>query len=107
MPRITLSLLVATLLCAACTAAPNADTPGDVIRAPYQCDNGESIEVRYFPAQGVAVLVRHDKPLELQQQRTASGFHYSNGPYSIRGKGSALTLEVGRMAPIQCHEQRP
>ena len=40
--------------------------------------------------------------IDLAQQRSASGFIYSNGPNTIRGKGDALTIEIGRMVPIQC-----
>ena len=40
--------------------------------------------------------------MELQQQRTGSGFLYSNGPTSVRGKGNELILQDGRSAPIRC-----
>ena len=44
----------------------------------------------------------HCKTIELQQQPSGSGFIYSNGPNTIRGKGNDLTVEIGRMVPIQC-----
>lgn len=71
----------------------------------FGCDNGESVSVRFFPEQGVAVLQRHGTNIELNQQPAASGFWYSNGPNSIRGQGDRLTLEIGRMMPIQCQAQ--
>jgi len=73
-----------------------------VNKVHYRCANGEAIEVRYFPEQGVAVLVRGGQAMELQQQPAASGFWYSNGPHGIRGKGSELRVETGRMVPLTC-----
>ena len=75
--------LASVLLLAACTAAPVK--PQEAMRSvTFGCDNGEQMEMRFFPAQGVAVLVRHGNPIELQQQRAASGFVYSNGPNTVR-----------------------
>lgn len=71
-------------------------------RVSFSCENGEEIEVRFFALQGVAVLVRQGETHELQQQRMASGFYYTNGPMSVRGQGDELRLEIGRRAPIQC-----
>ena len=68
----------------------------------FTCTNGESLNVRFFTEKGVAVLVRNEKPIELKQQPSGSGFIYSNGPNTIRGKGDDLTVEIGRMVPIQC-----
>lgn len=68
----------------------------------FICDNGETLSVRFFTAEGIAVLVRNGKSIELQQQPSGSGFIYSNGPNAIRGKGNNLAVEIGRMAPIQC-----
>lgn len=48
------------------------------------------------------MLVRGGRTLELQQQPSGSGFIYSNGPNTVRGKGDELVLEIGRMAPIRC-----
>ncbi|KAF7598909.1 MAG: hypothetical protein CGU28_08550 [Candidatus Dactylopiibacterium carminicum] len=101
MKKTVLSLLAFAL--AACASVPEGmqkETPMN--RVHYRCASGEQIEVRYFPLQGVAVLVREGRTLELQQQVSASGFWYSNGPTSLRGKGQQLTLEIGRMVPIQC-----
>ncbi len=58
--------------------------------------------MRFFPKQGVGVLVRNGRPMELQQQPAASGFVYGNGPTTVRGKGDELTMEIGRMVPIRC-----
>jgi membrane-bound inhibitor of C-type lysozyme len=41
--------------------------------------------------------------MELQQQQAASGFNYSSGPITVRGKGDDLIIENGAMAPLKCH----
>lgn len=91
-------LLLATA-CASRDATPDAAAER---RAQFLCDNGERVEMRFFPQQGVGVLVRGGRTLELQQQPAASGFVYSNGPNTVRGKGEELVIEVGRMLPLRC-----
>ena len=92
-------------LVAGMLALVGAQAADEVIRAHYACDQGEKIEVRYFPQKGTAVLVRHKKALELRQEVSGSGFIYSNGRTTIRGKGDDLTLEIGRRAPLDCRVQ--
>jgi len=89
-------------LLAACTTPAYQGEPTNERRVQYACTNGENIEMRFFPLQGVGVLVRHGKTMELQQEMAASGFLYTNGPNTVRGKGNELTIEIGRMVPIQC-----
>lgn len=38
----------------------------------------------------------------LPKKAVASGFLYSNGKYSLHGKGEQATWTVGRMMPFQC-----
>jgi membrane-bound inhibitor of C-type lysozyme len=103
------SLLALAFLCG-CTTTHTQDEPSssgetypaNASRARYACEGGQSIEVRFFIREGRAVLVRDEKRMELQQQRTGSGFLYSNGPTSVRGKGNELILQDGRSAPIRC-----
>ncbi len=71
-------------------------------RTSFKCDNDETIEVRFFPDQGIAVLVRGGQNEELQQEAAASGFKYSNGQTTIQGKGAELLLNVGMMATAKC-----
>ena len=92
------------VLLAACAAGTEKSEDG-VRSVKFGCANGERIEMRFFPAQGVGVLVRHGKPIELQQQPAASGFVYSNGPNTVRGKGDELIVEIGRMAPLKCQAE--
>lgn len=72
------------------------------MRGNWTCDNDETVEVRFFPDQGIAVLVRGGQNLEMQQEPTADGFRYVSGPTSIQGKGNEFTMQVGMMAPTQC-----
>jgi membrane-bound inhibitor of C-type lysozyme len=87
---------------AACAADAPLGEPTGQRRVQFACDNGQAIEMRFFPLQGVGVLVRDGQTMELQQQPAASGFVYSNGPTTVRGKGDELALEIGRMRPIAC-----
>jgi membrane-bound inhibitor of C-type lysozyme len=70
-------------------------------RVTFACENGEQVEVRFLPT-GVAILLRNGETKELKQQPAASGFRYSSGHFSVRGKGDELTIEVGTMAPLKC-----
>lgn len=100
------------LLCAGlallygCSHAQPPTTPPARHDVDFVCDQGEKLSVRFFPQHGVAVLVRHGETIELQQQPSGSGFIYSNGPNTIRGKGSALRVEIGRMRAIECEAKK-
>ncbi|MCG2842841.1 MliC family protein [Sandaracinobacter sp. RS1-74] len=83
-------------------AADAGVPPTKQSRTGFACDNGETIEVRFFPDQGIAVLVRGGQNVELNGEPVASGFHYTNGQTAIRGKGDELELTVGMMAPTKC-----
>lgn len=71
-------------------------------RVGFHCVNGEAIELRFFPLQGVGVLVRDGQSHELQQQPAASGFRYEGGGYRVRGKGRELSVEGNGQAPLAC-----
>lgn len=75
-------------------------------RVTFSCENGEVVEVHFMPKTGIAGLLRNGDSMELKQQPVASGFHYTNGPYAIRGKGDELIVEVGRMTPLKCTAKR-
>ena len=107
--RLIAPLVLIAALCAGCvapSAPPQANDykgePTNEISTRFSCKDGEEVEMRFFNLQGVGVLVRNRETIELQQEPAASGFKYSNGPTTVRGKGDALTLEIGRMIPIEC-----
>lgn len=85
---------------AAAAAAGMPVTPEKRVR--LVCDNEEKLVVRFFPEQGIAVLVRADQNIELNQEPTASGFQYTNGTTTLSGKGDEYTVQIGMMVPMQC-----
>ena len=102
--RIVSSLALAltlTLLAGCYFFTPRHEEPAE-IRAHFVCTNGEELDVQFVGAHHLAVLTRNGESIELPQQPAASGFVYSNGPNTIRGKGNDLTVEIGRMVPLQC-----
>lgn len=71
-------------------------------RFEYNCDNGESVAVRFFPQQGVAVLERGGQNVELTQEPGTSTF--SNGQTTVKAGADRTTiqLQVGKMATTKC-----
>lgn len=101
--KATMEALLAACAASACSSQPAAHPAApDVREVAFNCDNGDSLAVRFHTAQERAVLLRNGDAIELQQQPSASGFIYGHGPNTIRGKGDELTVEIARMAPIQC-----
>ena len=98
-----LSIALVTLVLTACSLSHSDSKETEKFtQVIFECDHQEAITVRYYPDSERAVLIRHSEEIELQQERTASGFLYSNGPNSIAGKGDNLVVHVGRMAAINC-----
>ncbi len=103
MRQLTLTCLALALMgCASAPGDEGAGVAGEVLDVAFVCDRDERMAVRFYPDRELAVLTRHDQQIELPQQPSGSGFIYSNGPNTIRGKGDELTVEIGRMAPIHC-----
>lgn len=96
-----IAVILLVMLVSACTTMPQ-DQPADAISVDFACTNGETLSVRYQRDPDVAILTRNGVAIELPQQRSGSGFIYSNGPNTIRGKGDDLTVEIGRMVPLHC-----
>ncbi len=101
-----LRIALASLL-AGCQSADYSALSTPQTRVQFRCANGEDIEMRFFPLQGVAVLVRAGTTLELHPQPAASGFVYSDGPTTVRGEGRKLTIEAAHMDPICCQARQP
>lgn len=92
--------LSATLM--GCTTTPSKQDAMADTQAHFTCDRGEDVTVRFLADNGHAVLIRNGQEIHLHPQPSASGFVYSNGPNTIRGKGDELRIEIGRMMPIVC-----
>ena len=70
-------------------------------RVRFACENGERIEIRFSSERDLATLIRQGKRIELEERVAGSGFIYGNGPTTVRGKGSGIMVEIGRMAPFR------
>lgn len=97
--------LLSALVLGACATEPpppvgSAYAPMN--RVAYACQNGEKLEVRFFPNQGVAVLVRDGRTQELQETRTASGVAYEGDGVTLRGKGKEMLVQTRGAAPLNC-----
>lgn len=101
MKKIALTLLAASAM-TACTITPSGQESANSHDVAFSCMNGETVRVRFDNAKEMAVLERNGEKIELAQQRSGSGFIYSNGSNTIRGKGDQLSVEIGRMVPIAC-----
>lgn len=71
----------------------------------FQCDDALQLSVR-FEAEQALVSLPDGAQLRLPQQRAASGFWYSSGQYSLRGKGDEAQWTVGRRVPVACRAVR-
>jgi hypothetical protein len=49
----------------------------------------------------VAKPTTYDEALA-SMKSSSSGFHYSNGTHTIRGKGENLTIEVAQQPTLKC-----
>ena len=101
MKTITL-LFLAALTVIGCSSNSSQHISSGFKEVSFTCNNGTPIKAHFFKNQKIAILIRDGEPTELQQEPSGSGFHYSNGTTSIRGKGNDLMIFNGRMAPIKC-----
>jgi arsenate reductase len=103
-----LVLLVLGAACSGPSAVPRTMVaPVGSVR--FLCDNAETVEMQFLPDRTIA---RFDGgggqgPIELAQQPAASGFHYTNGRITVRGKGDEIRVQVGAGAPLRCVETKP
>lgn len=71
----------------------------------YQCEDVVRLSVR-FESDQARVSLPDGAVLSLPQQRAASGFWYSSGLHTLRGKGDEAEWTVGRRMPMACRAQR-
>jgi membrane-bound inhibitor of C-type lysozyme len=102
MKKTAFILLISATGLFSCAGVQEKPSGNEMNRVLFNCDNGEQVEMRFFPARDMAVLVRNGKSIELKQQPSGSGFIYTNGPNTVRGKGREIMIEIGRMVPIRC-----
>jgi hypothetical protein len=94
----------ATLMGAAFLALAGCASSGgrQTSRVDYVCDNGERVTVVFQP--NTARIISVQPAVEMQRQRTASGFHFASAQNSIRGQGRQMTWTRGFAAPLNCRE---
>lgn len=75
----------------------------------YLCERNTSLTVTFVDQttvqgeqQKAIINLGDNQPLILPQAPSASGFLYSNGKVSLRGKGDKAIWTVGRMRGLQC-----
>lgn len=117
---LSVSALVLTA-CSAIKSTQSSNAQADDIEVVYQCERGSVLNVtfsergyttihggkhykrRYHEKPSVAIVHFADnQPVTLTQEVSGSGFQYTNGRYSLRGKGNEAIWTVGRMADEHC-----
>lgn len=123
--RLLITLLAVSALalsaCSAIRSTPSSNVKADDIEVVYQCERGSVLNVtfaekgyttihggkhykkRYHEKPSVAIVHFGDhQTVTLIQEVSGSGFKYTNGRYSLQGKGNEAIWTVGRMADEHC-----
>jgi hypothetical protein len=66
------------------------------------CEDGSTRTLRYFPEQGIAILMPEGEGKELQAEPVASGVRYAGADIEVRGKGTSYMIKVGDGEPLAC-----
>ena len=80
----------------------------DTENVKYGCNRGIQLSVTFTTPNSekdkkIAIINSFGKEaIILPNVAVASGFLYSNGKYSLRGKGKQASWTVGRMTPYSC-----
>ena len=108
------AVALAAVLCAGCDTPQRREgdyeysspRPGERLEQ-FACRDGEQIQMHFMEAQGIALLTRRGRTMQLKLQSAESGYIYSNGPISVRSKGRDLRLQMEGMEAIECQSRRP
>ncbi|PHR85378.1 MAG: hypothetical protein COA59_03235 [Colwellia sp.] len=74
----------------------------------YTCNRATKLSINFTSKnkenhKHIAIINGYgEQAIILPSKKTTSGFLYSNGKYTLRGKGEQATWTVGRMADFQC-----
>lgn len=102
------SVLASTMVLGACASSSSAPSlrPAPSFNVTYRCTNGETLTLRYFDQQGMAVLERGGQTSELNRISETPPT-YQGGQTSIVTDRNrlAITVTVGMMAPFTCQSQ--
>lgn len=107
----------AALLISACAVTPTFSTASH-----YQCEQGTELRVVFKETREAKIInggrnakhriekkVTHafvtlmdGTEVELSAQKVASGYMFSNGQYTLKGKGNSASWAAGKMVEEQC-----
>lgn len=66
------------------------------------CADGSTPTLRYFPEQGIAILMPDDVGNELQMEPVAAGVRYAGADLVVTGEGTSYTIARAGAEPIAC-----
>lgn len=91
---------------AAAAAVPAGPPPGmrptPMTLTRLSCADGSTPTLRYFPEQGVAVLVTGDGTRELQMEPVAAGVRYAAPELVVTGEGTSYMISRAGAEPLAC-----
>lgn len=98
--------VAATVVLTGCMGGSHeAPEPSQTARhVVFLCEGGQSISVDF--SEGAALLEAGNLSVELTQQPSGSGIHYSGGGHDLRGKGPDMTWTDSAGAVHQCRDQQ-
>ena len=112
-----LLIIIASSFLLSCADSPSHITSNKVTKAShktsksnviYTCSRGTRLSVNFTSThnkndENIAIINGFGKQaIILASKDVASGFLYSNGKYTLRGKDNKATWTVGRMADFHC-----
>ncbi|HYD43825.1 MAG TPA: MliC family protein [Phenylobacterium sp.] len=78
------------------------ETPPTTV-AVYRCDDGQTLKATFDNGRNRVRMILGDGSITtLEGQVVASGIHYANDWYDLRGKGREATFTVKDRSPTNC-----
>ncbi len=81
---------------------PPGMRPAPMVETALSCADGSMRTLRYFPEQGIAILLPEGRGKELQMEPVASGVRYAGYGIEVSGKGTSYMITMGDSAPLAC-----
>src|SRR5262249_10814168 len=95
----------AILVLTGCKTIEESPIPvGGTLRNTFVCEGDQAMTVDF--AEGLALLKVNNVSVELAQQPSGSGVHYTGGGYELQGKGPEMTWTDPAGAAHQCRSQQ-
>lgn len=91
---------------AVAAAVPAGPPPGmrpvPMTLTALACEDGSTRTLRYFPEQGIAILMPDDVGKELQMEPVAAGVRYAGADLVVTGEGTRYMIARAGAEPIAC-----